>query len=151
MMRRSAILFVLLWCWSLVAGAVDGLVVLKSNYSVGETLDRAAALMEEKGITLFNRVPHSQGAAGVGIVLLPEELLLFGNPKLGSPLIQSQPTAGIDLPLKMLVWQDDAGQVWIAYNDPAWIAARHGISDQDPVLAKMAAALKGITAKAAGD
>lgn len=150
-MRKSAMLFVMLLSWSLSATAIDGLIVLKSSHSVGDSLDRAVALMEKKGITVFARVPHSQGAAGVGIELPDEELLIFGNPKLGSPLMQSSPTAGIDLPLKMLAWQDADGQVWIAYNDPAWIAQRHGISDRDPVVAKMTGALKGISAKVAGD
>lgn len=146
-MRKLLMLAVVLFAWPLAATAVDGLVVQKSPYSVSESLDRMTALLDKKGIKVMARVPHSQAAAGVGITMQPTELLIFGNPKLGSPLMQSQPTTAIDLPMKLVAWQDAEGQVWIAYNDPAWIAKRHGITDRDAVIAKMSGALKGLSAK----
>ena len=146
-MRKIVLLLVLLAGWSQTASAVDGLVVLQSPYSVTESLDRMTALLEKKGIQVTARVPHSRAAADVGIDLRPVELLLFGNPKLGSPLMQSQPTIAIDLPMKMIAWRDAEGQVWIGYNDPAWMAKRHGIKDRDPVVAKMSGVLKGLSAK----
>jgi len=146
-MRKLLMLVVVLFAWPLTASAVDGLVVQKSPYSVSESLDRMTALLDKKGIKVMARVPHSQAAAGVGIEMQPAELLIFGNPKLGSPLMQSQPTTAIDLPMKLIAWQDADGQVWIAYNDPAWIAKRHGITDRDAVIAKMSGALKGLSAK----
>ena len=146
-MRNLLLLVVLFVAWPLAASADEGLIELKSPYSVSESLDRMTALLEKKGIEVMARVPHAQAAAGVGIKLRPTELLIFGNPKLGSPLMQSQQTAAIDLPMKMIAWQDANGQVWIAYNDPAWIAQRHGITDRDAVIAKMSGALKGLSAK----
>ena len=148
-MRKLMMLVMVLLAWPLAASAVDGLVVQKSAHGVSESLDRMTALLEKKGITVMARVKHSQAAAGVGIDMQPAELLIFGNPKLGSPLMQSQPTAAIDLPMKLIAWQDADGQVWIAYNDPAWIAQRHGIDDRDAVVAKMSGALKGLSAKVA--
>ena len=149
-MRKTLLLIGLLLAWPLSALAADGLIVLKSSHGVGESIDRAEALFKQKGITVFVRVPHSKGAAGVGIEIPDLELLIFGNPKLGSPLMQSQPTTAIDLPLKMIAWQDADGQVWLAYNDPAWIAQRHGVSDRDAVVAKMTGVLKGLSAKIVG-
>jgi len=146
-MRKLLLVVVLFVAWPLAASADEGLIVIKSPHSVSESLDRMSALLEKKGIKVIARVPHSKAAAGVGIEMRPTELLIFGNPKLGSPLMQSQQTTAIDLPMKMIAWQDADGQVWIGYNDPAWIAQRHGITDRDPVIAKMSGALKGLSAK----
>ena len=148
-MRKFLMMVVLLLVWPLSALAVDGLVVQKSAHSVAESLDRMTALLETKGITVIARVTHSQAAAGVGIDIPPTELLIFGNPKLGSLLMESQPTTAIDLPMKLVAWQDADGQVWIAYNDPAWAAERHGITDRDAVVAKLSGALKGMSAQVA--
>jgi len=145
-MRRLLMIAVLLMAGP-AAYAVDGLVVQKSPYSVSESLDRMSALLEKKGIKVIARVPHTQAADKVGIQMDEVELLIFGNPKLGSPLMQSQVTTAIDLPMKMIAWKDADGQVWIGYNDPAWIAKRHGITDRDAVISKMSGALKGLSAK----
>lgn len=138
-----------LFATSAMANDVDGLIKQKSMHSVAVTLDRLENLVKKKGITIAARWKHSAKAKKVNIEMRDTELLIFGNPKLGSHLMTSQQTAAIDLPLKAIAWKDADGQVWLAYNDPAYIAKRHGISDRDEVLKKMSEALAGLTAKAA--
>jgi len=105
-----------------------GLTTIASAFGPKETADRLAAAITAKGLTLFARVDHAAGAEAVGMELRPTEVLLFGNAKGGTPLMQAQQTAGIDLPLKALIWQNKAGQTFLTYNDPSWIAERHGIA-----------------------
>jgi uncharacterized protein (DUF302 family) len=133
------------------ASAGDGLVSKKSGVGVGETLDRLEAVLEKKGITIFSRVSHTAGAADAGIELRPTELLIFGNPRLGSHFFTSRQTAGIDLPMKALAWEDADGQVWLTYNDPQYIADRHGISDREEIVKKMSSALDKMTNAAIGE
>jgi len=128
----------------------NGLITMKSPYSVDETLDRFEQALKAKGMTIFTRIDHTKGAAGVDLELRPTTVLIFGNPRIGTLLMQSNQTAGIDLPLKLLAWQDADGQVWIAYNDPGYIAKRHNITDRDPVIAKMRKAMSNFTAAATG-
>jgi len=132
------------------AGNVDGLIKIQSKHSVSETLDRLEILLEKKGITVAVRWKHSEKAGNVKIKMRDTELLVFGNPKLGSHLMTSEQTVAIDLPMKAIAWKDEAGQVWLAYNDPAYIAKRHGVSDRDDIVKKMSNALAGLTATAAG-
>ena len=124
------------------AWGAEGLLQVKSPHGVSETLDRFEQAVRNKGMTVFTRIDHAAGAARVGKVLRPTELLIFGNPNIGTLLMQGNPTAAIDLPMKALAWKDAQGQVWLAWNDPAWIARRHGISDRDAVVAKMQKALR---------
>ena len=126
----------------------DGLISKKSAYSVKETLDRLENILKKKGITVALRWSHSENGNKVGIPLRPTELLIFGNPKLGTNFFTSKQTSGIDLPMKALAWEDEKGQVWLTYNDPAYIANRHGISDRDEVKMKMTGALDKLTTKA---
>lgn len=105
--------------------APNGLTTISSKFGSKETMDRLEAEVTSKGLTVFARIDHAAGAAGAGMPLRPTELLIFGNARGGTPLMQANQTTGIDLPLKALVWQDAAGQVWLGYNDPAWIAQRH--------------------------
>jgi len=105
----------------------DGLITLRSAHDFHTTLDRLLKVLEAKGVTVFARVDHAAGAAAVGMQLRPTELLIFGNARGGTPLMQSNQVAGIDLPLKALVYQDATGRVWLAYNNPNWIAQRHGL------------------------
>jgi uncharacterized protein (DUF302 family) len=107
--------------------AQNGLISLKSHFPVKETLDRLAHLVESKGLTVFCRIDHAANAVSAGLQLRPTEVLIFGNAKGGTPLMQAAQSIGIDLPLKALAWQDAAGQTWLAYNDPLWLTARHGI------------------------
>ena len=104
----------------------DGLVTVPSTHDVKETIDRLENDMKSKGMTIFARIDHAAGAKAVGLSLRPTELLIFGNAKAGTPLMQAHQTLGIDLPLKALAWEDATGKVWLSYNDPGWLAARHG-------------------------
>ena len=135
-----------------VAGADDnGLISKKSKYSVKETLDRLEKVLKEKGISVALRWNHSEKGKKVGIPLRPTSLLIFGNPKLGTNFFTSKQTSGIDLPLKALAWQDENGQVWLTYNDPAYIAKRHGITDRPKIVKKMTGALDKFTSAATGN
>jgi uncharacterized protein (DUF302 family) len=149
-MKMLRITFVLLamLVLPLAQAADDGLISKQSPHSVSITLDRLEAVLKTKGITIFRRVDHAAGAKKVGMELRPTQLLIFGNPKLGSPLMQSNQTVGIDLPMKALAWEDADGQVWLTYNDPAWTAARHSIADRDEVITNMSGALDTFTNKA---
>ena len=104
-----------------------GLITVASRFSVSETLDRLTAALTSAGLQVFARIDHANGAEDVGMQLRPTELLLFGNPKGGTPLMQDKQTAGIDLPVKVLTWEDEEGKVWLTYNEAEWIAARHGL------------------------
>ena len=129
--------------------AADGLITLSSSHGPKDTMDRLAAEITARGMTVFARVDHAAGAADAGLSLRPTELLIFGNAKGGTPLMQSDQTIGIDLPLKALVWQDASGRTWLSYNDPGWLAKRHGLgAEVDPAVKAMAAALNAIATKA---
>ena len=127
-----------------------GMVTIESRHSVQVTADRLEPILEEKGMTVFSRIDHAAGAAGIGETLRPTILFIFGNPKVGTALMKCGQTAGIDLPLKILIWEDDSGLVNLSYNDPRYIADRHGISDCGQVLEKMTGALKAFAEKATG-
>ena len=125
--------------------AADGLITIRSSYGPEDTMNRFEAEVRAKGMTVFARVDHAAGAAAVGLSLQPSELLIFGNAKAGTPLMQSMQTIGIDLPLKALVWQDASGSTWLSYNDPSWLAKRHGLGREvETTVAAMAAALNAI-------
>jgi uncharacterized protein (DUF302 family) len=104
-----------------------GIVDIPSNHSVDETVDRVKAILQAKGITLFTVIDHSGEAEKVGMKMPPTKLLIFGNPKGGTPLMLAAPSIAIDLPLKILVWQDTQGKVWVSYNTPEYLAERHGL------------------------
>ncbi len=129
--------------------ATDGLITIKSGFGPQDTMKRLEAEVKAKGLTVFAHVDHAAGAGAAGLTLRPTDLLIFGNAKGGTPLMQQAQTVGIDLPLKALVWQDEQGTTWLSYNDPAWLAGRHGIGEpaQAPVNA-MTTALHAIAAKA---
>jgi len=128
--------------------ADDGLISLKSVYTVDQTLDRFERAAKDKGMTVFARIDHAAGAAKVDKVLRPTELLIFGNPKAGTPLMQSRQTVAIDLPMKALAWADSEGQVWLTYNDPGYLVQRHDITDRDPLVEKMRRVLGELSAAA---
>ena len=131
--------------------AENGIVNKKSHFSVKVTLDRLENALRKKGITIVTRWSHHAGAKKAGIPLRPTELLIFGNPKLGSHFFTSQQTAGIDLPMKALAWKDEKGQVWLTYNDPAFIANRHGIDNRPAIIKKMTGALNKLSNVATGN
>ncbi len=129
--------------------AADGLISIKSSFGPEDTMKRLEAEVKAKGLTLFAHVDHAAGAAAVGLPLRPTDLLIFGNAKGGTPLMQQAQTIGIDLPLKALVWQDDQGATWLSYNDPAYLAGRHGIGEPaKAAVTTMTAALHAIATKA---
>jgi uncharacterized protein (DUF302 family) len=132
-------------------GDTEGLITLPGRFGPKETMDRLATEIQAKGMKVFGRIDHATGAAEAGLTLRPTELIIFGNARGGTPLMQGNQTAGIDLPLKALVWQDAANQSWISYNEPSWIAQRHGLTNTDPVVNKMTALLRAITTKAASN
>jgi uncharacterized protein (DUF302 family) len=139
--KLAAVLTLLGHAW--VAQAADGLVAIKSPHSAQETMNRLEATVKARGLNVFARIDHAAGATKVGKTLRPTELLIFGNPQGGTPLMECAQTAGIDLPLKALVWQDEAAQVWLGYNDPAFLAQRHGVP-ACPVVENLRKALTGL-------
>ncbi len=148
-MRRFVL--TLLASLALVGGAQaqDGLITVKSTQSVDATAARLVQVLEQKGLTVFASIDHAAGARKVGQSLHPATVVLFGNPKMGTPLMKCAPSVGIDLPLKALIWQDAEGQVWIGYNDPQYLARRHGTGECGGVIGKMGKALGGLTKAAA--
>ena len=138
-----AFLFVFSWAY-----ADSGLVSVKSAHSVKTTADRLESLLKSKGMRVFNRIDHAGGANTVNKTLRPTELIIFGNPKIGTVLMQCKQSIGIDLPQKALVWEDSTGQVWLSYNNPKYVADRHQIKKCADVLKKIKNAL-GNFAKAA--
>jgi uncharacterized protein (DUF302 family) len=130
------------------AMAVQGLTTIPSGFGPQDTMDRLEAAVKAKGMTVFARIDHAAGATSTGLSLRPTAVLIFGNAKAGTPLMQVVQTIGIDLPLKALVWQDMSGDTWLSYNDPAWLAQRHGLGGTETVVGLMTVALDAV-AKAA--
>jgi uncharacterized protein (DUF302 family) len=129
--------------------AADGLITIKSAFGPEETMNRLEAEVRAKGLTVFAHVDHAAGAKAVGMPLRPTDLLIFGNAKGGTPLMQAEQSIGIDLPLKALVWQDAAGVTWLSYNDPYFLAQRHGLDDATKATVEaLSGALKAISGKA---
>ena len=131
----------LMLAFILPASADDGLVKIKSANDVTITADKLVKALKGKGMTVFDVIDHAKGAAGVGIDLQPTTLVIFGNPKVGTPLMKCSRTAAIDLPQKMLIWVDESGQTWLAYNDPLYMAKRHGVKGCDEAIKKVTGAL----------
>jgi len=150
-MRRAVVLLCTVFAFPAFGdGSGDaGLVLKRSSHSVEMTLDKLETIVKDKGFTVFARIDHAAGAATIGQSLRPTQLLIFGNPKVGTALMRSGQSAAIDLPIRVAAWEDANGQVWIGYGDPADLAQRHGILDRDAVIQKMTGALKGLTDAAA--
>src|SRR5215468_7546621 len=126
-----------------------GLTTMRSSYGPKDTMSKLESEVKAKGMTVFARINHAAGAAAVGLSLRPTEVLIFGNAKGGTPLMQSMQTIGIDLPLKALIWRDVSGNTWLSYNDPSWLAKRHGLGHEaDATVSAMAAALRAIASAA---
>ena len=113
--------------------AIQGLTTIQSRFGPKDTMNRLEAAVQAKGMTVFARIDHAAGASAAGLSLRPTEVLIFGNAKGGTPLMNSVQTIGLDLPLKALVWQDASGDTWLSYNDPAWLAKRHGVGAEAEV------------------
>lgn len=135
--------------WGVQAMAADGLITIRSSFGPKDTMNRLEAAVKARGMTVFAHIDHAAGATEAGLSLRSTELLIFGNAKGGTPLMQSNQTVGIDLPLKALVWQDASGTTWLSYNDPSWLAGRHGLDHEvEAAVSAISAALNAI-AKAA--
>jgi len=141
---RSLFLAASVMTASTLAAASDGLIAVKSPHSAKVTMDRLEDIVKKRGLNVFVRVDH---AAGVGKTLRPTEVLIFGNPQGGTPFMECAQAVGIDLPLKALVWEDASSQVWLGYNDPAWLAKRHGAANC-PAVGNLSKALEGIAGAA---
>jgi uncharacterized protein (DUF302 family) len=128
--------------------AARGYVTLASSHSVADTCDRLESLLKAHDVLLFARIDFSGDAARAGLSMRPEQLVLFGNPRAGTPLMVIAAAAGLDLPLKALVWEDAAGKTWVAYNDPQYVLQRHGLPES--FARNLAAAIPLIERAAAG-
>ena len=130
---------------------VPGLTTIKSHRGARETMNRLEAAVMARGLAVFARIDHAAGASAVGMPLKATEVLIFGNARGGTPLMQSVPTIGIDLPLKALVWQDTSGETWLSYNEPSWLAQRHGLSGAEATIGNLAAALNALAKEATAE
>jgi uncharacterized protein (DUF302 family) len=147
---RLLLLLTFLFVFTSVSLAADGMVLVKSAHDVKTTADRLENALNNKGMTVFTRIDHAAGAKSVGIDLLPTELVIFGNPKVGSPIMKCRQSVAIDLPQKALIWQDTSGQVWLGYNDPQYLGSRYGIDDcAEKALQKVSGALANFSRAAA--
>lgn len=159
--RRSGMLLLLVGLSVLALGAlntpvaaqpsVPGLVSVASPYSVDETVSRVQNVLDENGLIQVATINHAANAANVGLELRPTQLVIFGNPAVGTQLMQSNQTIGIDLPQKLLVWEDESGQVWLAYNDPQFLADRHGITDRGELIGNISTALGNLAGAATAE
>jgi uncharacterized protein (DUF302 family) len=131
--------------------AVEEFTTVESHFGPHETLDRLEADVKSRGMTVFARIDHAAGAAAVGLTLLPTAVVIFGNARGGTPLMQANPLIGIDLPLKVLVWQDTSGKTWLSYVDPTGLARRYSLPGETASsVATLAGVLHTVTGKAAG-
>ena len=145
---RALMLFVVGMVLSNAVYAEGKMITKKSSHSVAITMDRLEAALKEKEIGVVARVDHAAAAKKADMTLKPTQVLIFGNPKLGTPLMQSNPMSGLDLPLKVLAWEDAAGVVWVGYTAPADLVARYQIGDRAEVVQKMTGVLDALTTQA---
>ena len=148
-MKKVIVSLVLVLLYAFPSMAANGVISVQSDFDVKETADRLENILKEKGMTVFNRIDHSEGASSVGIDLRDTVLLIFGNPKVGSPLMKCQQVAALDLPQKALIWKDAEDAVFVSYNDPNYVQMRHNISGCEEVLQKIEKALSTFTKAAA--
>ena len=148
-MRKIIVGLVLGCLFTASVAAGEGMISIKSAHSVSDTADRLENILGAKGMTVFARIDHAAGAKKAGKTLPPTQLLIFGNPKIGTPLMVCSPSIAIDLPQKALISEDAAGTTWISYNDPMFLKLRHNTQGCDEVLKKVAMALGKFTNKAA--
>ncbi len=141
---RKTLLFLFALCLAVPAFADTGMITMRSSHNVPQTAERLEKLIKEKGLTLFAVVNHQANAEKVGLSLRPTTLVIFGNPKLGTPLMHCKQTVALDLPQKALIWEDAKGRTWLSYNDPHYLARRHEITGCHAVVKKIGGALKGL-------
>lgn len=148
-MKQCILAVLLIVSYTISAQAADGVISVQSSFKVKETADRMESILKQKGMKVFDRIKHSEAAGKVGIELRETELIIFGNPKVGSPLMQCQQSVALDLPQKALIWEDGKAKVWISYNDPRFLEIRHDIQGCEEIIAKIEKALAGISRAAA--
>lgn len=148
MVRLGAVLAALLATFSVAFAAEEHLVTKKSSHSVAQTLDRLSEGLKSRGIAIVARIDHAAAADKAGLPLKPTQVLIFGNPKLGTPLMQANRKVGLELPMKVLAWEDDDGQVWIAYAKPQFLQSTFAVTGQDAVFQQMTKALNALTDEA---
>ena len=141
--RSLRVVLASLLALSSAAFGADGLIAMKSPFTAKETMNGFEENAKQRGLNVFVRIDHAAGAAKIGKPLRPTEVLIFGNPQGGTPFMECAQSVGIDLPLKALVWEDAQGQVWLGYNDPAFLAQRHGVA-QCPAVSALTKALSGL-------
>jgi len=150
-MLKTTLILIFSFLYSLQVSAAEGLITTKSRFKVPHTADRFKGIAQKNGLTIFKHIFHSNNAQSAGKTIRPMELIIFGNPKIGTELMKCSPTIGIDLPQKLLVWQDETEQTWIGYNNPIYIADRHNLNKECRThLNKIANALATFTKKASG-
>ena len=149
-MKKSILATLIMLFVTFCVSAADGVQNVRSQFSVKKTADRMERILREKGMTIFNRIKHSESAGEVGIELRETELIIFGNPKAGSPLMKCQQSIALDLPQKVLIWQDENNKVWLSYNDPRYLKKRHHVANCEKVISKIGNVLADIT-KTASD
>ncbi len=142
--RKGFCFFIFMLFSSFIASAADGMINVQSEFSVTTTVERLEKILHEKGMTIFNRISHSEGAAKIGIQLRETELIIFGNPKAGSPLMKCQQSIAIDLPQKALIWKDENNKVWISYNDMEYLIKRHDLQGCETLTLKIGKILASI-------
>ncbi len=142
---NSLLLLTITFASTLATAHSDGMIRIKSNNNVSTTIDKLEHVLSKKGMTIFKRINHATGGKKVGIDIRPTELLIFGNPKIGTKLMQCTQTAALDLPQKALAYKDESGQVWLLYNDPNYMAARHHVKGCEEVIKKFSDALANFT------
>ncbi|GAB4245480.1 MAG: DUF302 domain-containing protein [Deltaproteobacteria bacterium] len=147
-MRKNVLVFAMLFLGINAWAGPEGFVSKPSRYPVPETVDRLVTVLQSKGMTVFSRIDHAAEAAKAGLKMRPTRLLIFGNPKGGTPLMVAAPTVAVDLPFKALVWEDAGGNVWLGYNSPSYLKERHRIQGKDEALKAITGALDAMTDKA---
>jgi uncharacterized protein (DUF302 family) len=147
---KKVIPFIFVACFGTInANATESVISVESHHSAKETADKFVSVLEQKGLTLFTRIDHQKNAAGVDLKIRETEVIIFGNPKVGTPLIQCNQLAAIDLPQKMLVWTDEDNKVWLSYNDPEYLKERHDLKGCDATVTKVSEVLAGLAKVAA--
>lgn len=144
-MRTFILTFVAAFMLAWPTWAGSDFVLKASPYGVAKTIDRLESVLQQKGVTVFARIDHAAGAEKAGLSLAPNQVLIFGNPKLGTPLMAARPSIGLELPLKAHAWEDVAGKTWLSYPKPRAMAGRHGLAQPNPVIDKMAKILNTLT------
>ena len=147
-MRKLLLSLISILLFSSLAIADNGIINIKSSHDVKVTANRLEKTLKIKGMTVFTIINHATGAQKVGKKLRPTELVIFGNPKIGTPLMQCGQSVAIDLPQKALIWEDEKGQVWLSYNNPKYLAKRHDLKGCDEIIKKMENALANFAAAA---